>query len=324
MWFSLPRSRFVINGLRSILTFNLFCLPIVVAGFCAASYFVWGQLWVNAEQESLDKGRVMLETARAVSTYTESQIARLLNDEQARMEKGAESVHQILDVHLPEAMQKAIEQLRTAREQQALEGARQQIVERVRQEQHELPKRQFFKPTIPFYATTEVFNYLRVQFPDYGYKEAALNPTNPRDRTSDREREIVDMFRNNPSKKEFVDRRDTPVGPMLYISTPIRVDDNSCLDCHGAADKAPPEILHLYGGGNGFGWSLNEVVGAQIMSIPAQVAQNRAVAAQRTIMFWLAGVFAVVWALINIVVFIILHKPNEFATAAARMASSAR
>jgi hypothetical protein len=38
----------------------------------------------------------------------------------------------------------------------------------------------FLAETIPFYAATTTFNNLRKNYPDYTYKEAALNPTNPK------------------------------------------------------------------------------------------------------------------------------------------------
>lgn len=60
----------IINEINFIFRFNIFCLPIVVLGFCAASYVSWRQLSANAEQEILDKARVMLETARALRAYT--------------------------------------------------------------------------------------------------------------------------------------------------------------------------------------------------------------------------------------------------------------
>src|SRR5208283_3225954 len=129
-----------------------------------------------------------------------------------------------------------IAQLPTLREQRAVQGAGQLIVDKTRQEQRQLPEREFLPQSIPFFAATEAFNYFRQQYPDYSYKEAALNPTNPRDRTSDWEMDVVDLFRNDAGKKEFAGRRDTAAGPMLFISRPIRIDDNSCLKCHGLAE----------------------------------------------------------------------------------------
>ena len=43
-------------------------------------------------------------------------------------------------------------------------------------------KYKFLPQTVPAYAATEQFNELRKKHPDYTYKEATLNPTNPRNR----------------------------------------------------------------------------------------------------------------------------------------------
>src|SRR5258708_21698762 len=40
----------------------------------------------------------------------------------------------------------------------------------------------FLPQTVPAVAATEAFNSLRQKYPAYSYKEATLNPTNPRDR----------------------------------------------------------------------------------------------------------------------------------------------
>jgi hypothetical protein len=298
--------------LRFFLKFNLFLLPILLAGFGATSYVVWRQISTDAEQEALDKARVMLETAAAMRTYTTKQIAPVLDRDQSRLEEADKSLDRILNTQIPNAMKKAIAQMPNFRDQQALQGAGQVIVEKARQEQRQAPEREFVPQSIPFFAATEAFNYFRHQYPDYAYKEAALNPTNPRDRTSDWEMDVVDMFRNDAAKKDFAGQRQTPVGPVLFVSRPIRLDDGSCLKCHGAAENAPPELIKRYGADNGFGWALGDVVGAQIVSIPAQVAEDRAVVAQKTVMLWLSGIFAGLWVLANGLVYS-FYKRDGFA-----------
>ena len=298
--------------LRFFLTFNLLLLPILLAGFGATSYVVWRQISTDAEQEALDKARVMLETAAAMRTYTTQQIAPVLDRDQSRLEEADKSLDQILYTQIPNAMKKAIAQMPSFRDQQALQAAGQVIVEKARQEQRQAPEREFLPQSIPFFAASEAFNYFRRQYPDYAYKEAALNPTNPRDRTSDWEMDVVDMFRNDAAKKDFAGRRDTSVGPVLFVSRPIRLDDGSCLRCHGAAENAPRELIKRYGADNGFGWALGDVVGAQIVSIPAQMAEDRAVVAQKTVMLWLSGIFAGLWALVNGLVYA-FYKRNVFA-----------
>src|SRR5581483_8726941 len=49
----------------------------------------------------------------------------------------------------------------------------------------------FLPETIPFYAATITFDYLHKEYPDYSYKEAALNPSNLRDRAVDWEADLI-------------------------------------------------------------------------------------------------------------------------------------
>jgi len=66
-----------------------------------------------------------------------------------------------------------------------------------------------------------------LRFPDYAYKEASLNPTNPADHATDWEADIINTFRNDPALKEFSTVRDTVTGPVLVVARPVNVDDKS-------------------------------------------------------------------------------------------------
>lgn len=125
----------------------------------------------------------------------------------------------------------------------------------------------FLPQSIPFYAATETFAALRQLHPAFTYKEAALNPSNPRDRATDWEADIIDQFRNHPSTQQIEGERATPMGPSLYLARPIR-SSPECLSCHGMASAAPASLIARYGKDNGFGWGANEVIGAQIVSVP--------------------------------------------------------
>jgi hypothetical protein len=177
-----------------------------------------------------------------------------------------------------------------------------------------LPTQQFHPQSIPFFAATEEFNYFRQAHPDFAYKEAALNPTNPRDRTVDWEADIVNEFQKDASKTELIGRRETPLGLSLFISTPIKVDDASCLQCHSTPDKAPPGMIKLYGSANGFGWKSGDIVGAQFISVPAAVTEKIASSSFQSILGWLAGIAIVLFAVTNGVLFWVLR--------AARIANS--
>jgi Protein of unknown function (DUF3365) len=183
-----------------------------------------------------------------------------------------------------------------------------QIVQNVKQQPRTVPEPQFAAQSIPFYAATEAFNYFRKRYPDYSYKEAALNPTNPRDRTVEWEADVVNIFNRTPSKTDLVGYRETPEGPSLYYSAPIRVDSQSCLSCHASAEDAPREVTKIYGKNNGFGWKLNEIIGAQIVSVPARLVNESADAAVTRVLCWLAAGYALVFIVVNLGVYFLARR----------------
>jgi protein-histidine pros-kinase len=166
----------------------------------------------------------------------------------------------------------------------------------------------FLPQTIPFYAATVTFNNLRKDYPDYTYKEAALNPTNPRDRADQWEADIIGYFRNHPDKTEIIGERPTPTGSAIYLSQPISASAG-CLECHGAPAAAPPTEISTYGTSNGFGWKLNEVIGAQIVSVPTEVPLAVAHQAFRTLLLYLAVTFLATLAVIDVGLYYIVIMP---------------
>jgi protein-histidine pros-kinase len=158
------------------------------------------------------------------------------------------------------------------------------------------------------YAATEQFNDMRKKYPDYSYKEATLNPTNPRDRAVDWEADIIRIFRDNPGKKRFVGSRDTPVGASWYLAQPI-VAEAPCLACHSTAADAPPAMLAIYGNTNGFGWKLNEVVGAQIVSVPASLPLRMAQSEFQNLMTDMGLVALVTLIAVDLALLLIVVRP---------------
>jgi protein-histidine pros-kinase len=169
-------------------------------------------------------------------------------------------------------------------------------------------KYSFLPQSVPAYSATEVLNGVRKSFPDYFYKEATLNPTNPRNRAADWEADIVHQFRN-AERAEIVGERDTPNGRSFYIARPLQIKQEPCLYCHSTVDAAPKTLVEKYGPANGFGWKLNEVVGAQIVSVPTDVPLARANAAFRTFMVSLTGVFAFIFVAFNLMLWFLVIRP---------------
>lgn len=162
---------------------------------------------------------------------------------------------------------------------------------------------EFLPETVPAYSAREVFEKLRENaiYSDFFYKEATLNPTNLRDKADSFETEIVNRFRQDANQTETRGfRRLTDSSSLFYIARPIAITASSCLVCHSTPSAAPASMIEQYGSSNGFGWKLDEVIGAQIVSVPAnQVLQNsrRAFA---LIMGTIASIFAVATLIVNL------------------------
>lgn len=167
----------------------------------------------------------------------------------------------------------------------------------------------FLPQTVPAYAATEAINTLRKKYPEYSYKEATLNPTNPRNRTADWEADVVRRFRDSTEIKEIVAERDSSTGRNLFIAKPLQITNAACLQCHTTAAMAPPTMVKIYGEANGFGWKQNEIVGAQIVSVPMDVPLRKADRAFTTFMGSLAAVFIVVFIVLNIMLSWLIVRP---------------
>ncbi len=170
-------------------------------------------------------------------------------------------------------------------------------------------KRQFLPQTVPAYAAHQYIKQLQKEYNEYSYREAALNPTNPADRAADWEADIINHFRNNDSEKELIGDRQTPTGPSMYLSRPIKISDPGCLTCHSQPSAAPATMTDMYGPSNGFGWKLNEVIGAQIVSVPMSLPLERADKTFKVFMSLLVGVFALIAVLLNIMLDFVVIRP---------------
>lgn len=188
-------------------------------------------------------------------------------------------------------------------------GARAYTVQRIQPLLTLQMKREFRPETVAAFAATQSFQALREKFPEYTYKEAALNPTNPNDRASDWEADIINEFRNNAERKELVVERDTPTGRMLNLARPLGVYNENCLVCHGRVEDAPKTMTDIYGVNNGFGWKMGEIIGAQIVTVPMSVPLARAQQTFITFMILLGGVFVLLLVLLNILLHFVVIRP---------------
>jgi HAMP domain-containing protein len=166
-----------------------------------------------------------------------------------------------------------------------------------------LEKEEWFLPqTVPAYSAREVFEKLRKrdQYSNFFYKEATLNPTNPRDKADSFETSVVEKFRNQSGLKQVTGFRSIPGGDIFYVASPLVVSEKSCLRCHSTPENAPKSQIATYGRDNGFGWQLNEIIGAKIVSVPASTVFNEARRLQSLVIGSLSIFFLLAMIMINI------------------------
>src|SRR6476646_2763109 len=297
-----------------LLKFNLIFVPLLALCLGAVGYIARELLLENARRQVIENARIMMETALSSRTYTTKQVAPLLQQKNFKLQSAIAELQKTLD-ELPKTVDAdAAKDVRSSvrrgfllAQQRAIE-AQQRLIDSMKDKPVELLDSEFHPQSVPAFAATEIFGYLREKFPDYFYKEATLNPTNPRNRSTDWETDVVNQFRGNPTQTEFINTRESPTGTALFLARPIKVNNVSCLECHSTPDKAPVEMIKLYGGDNGFGWKLDDVIGAQIVSVPVSVPIHSAESAFRVIIAWLAGAFGGILIIANIAVAVVARQ----------------
>ena len=238
--------------MKLLVKFNLVFLLVFLVGLAGASLIARDMLRQAAKDEVLDRARLLMQHANAVSGYTATQIKPLLETQM---------------------------------------------------------KSTFLPQSVPAYSAAEVLAGLQTSYPEYSFKSAMLNPTNPRDRAVAWEEDIVTAFHKQPDLKEFVGERETPSGTALYIARPIRITNPGCLACHSTPDAAPKTLTDKYGPANGFGWTLNEALGAQVVSVPMTLPMRSADRALMVVVGVLTGVFVLIGAGLNFMLYRLVIRP---------------
>lgn len=190
----------------------------------------------------------------------------------------------------------------------AAKSARTYTVSEIRPLLRQLNSDDFIPQTVPAYSATQTMNLLQKSFPEYSYKEAVLNPTNPEHKAVSWEEDIIQYFRNHDDVKEYSGVRDTPTGQYLFLGRPFKISNKNCLACHSTPAAAPASMLKMYGSSNGFGWKHNEIVGSQIVNVPMSIPLARADKAFQTFMIILGAIFLVIWLVLNLMLNIIILK----------------
>ena len=330
--------------MRLLAKFSLIYVLVFGLGMGAAGYLFYGQLQQNAREQVLYHASIMMEAALAMRDYTSQQVKPGFDEANQREDQVAGTFHELC---ARRAAQRASLERRAAMERAAAEKA---ASERAREEQltgekgpveaaampvatvlrqelvadpyRELcgrqgPGHRTFRPQqVPAFAATEIFNLLGKRYPEYTYKEATLNPTNPRNRAVDWEEDLIKAFRNRPELATFSGERLSSLGPSLFLAQPMRAK-KACLQCHSTPAAAPAEMIEVYGTANGFGWKEGEVIAAQIVTVPVALSVAMADRAFRQLVSSLVAVATVTLILLNLVLYLTVIRPvSRFAAMA--------
>jgi protein-histidine pros-kinase len=76
-------------------------------------------------------------------------------------------------------------------------------------------------------------------------------------------------------------------------------------------------MVRIYGSNNGFGWKENEIIGAQVISVPESLPLRLADRQFRTMMFWFAAIGAAVMLVLNVLLLFAVVRPVAAMSAAA-------
>ncbi|HEX2826879.1 MAG TPA: EAL domain-containing protein [Burkholderiales bacterium] len=164
----------------------------------------------------------------------------------------------------------------------------------------------FIRETVPGYSASRVFEFFRKdrEYRDFRYKEATLNPTNPADKADEFETGLVERFRSDPHLTEQSGFRRIAGNEVFFTARPIRVQSASCLECHSTPAAAPASMRARYGTENGYGWRMDEVVGSQLVYVPA----GRVESAGRQSALLVTGIFTSIFALAALAITVFFRR----------------
>lgn len=133
------------------------------------------------------------------------------------------------------------------------------------------PQAEFIPQTIPSLAAKQVFDRLKHdwKYKDFIYKPATLNPTNLDNQADLFEAKLIEQFKGDRTLKTLSGFRILAGKKLFYSAQPLSISSASCLKCHSNPQSAPKSHIEKYGSRNGYGWKLNQVIGSQIVYIPA-------------------------------------------------------
>jgi methyl-accepting chemotaxis protein len=179
------------------------------------------------------------------------------------------------------------------------------------------PPQAFAPESVPSFAAQTIMKGFNTDFPEYTYRETALNPTNLDNLPRAWEADIIQRFRQDPALQELSGERTEKAQLLFYIAQPIRISDPACLACHSEPKNAPAPMLATYGSTHGFGWKQDEIIGAKFVVVPKS---ERLASALSGVFWFLIALGCVLIVAVMVTVFMV---QREVAAPVQRLAEQA-
>ncbi|MBU0720645.1 diguanylate cyclase [bacterium] len=101
------------------------------------------------------------------------------------------------------------------------------------------------------------------------YKLASVNPRNDLNIANDFEKELIERF-NTSELKDYKKVIEEDGKKFLYYAKPVGENKQSCMKCHSTPDKAPTEMLKMYGDKKGFYEKIGDIRAIISIKIPLE------------------------------------------------------
>ena len=137
--------------------------------------------------------------------------------------------------------------------------------------------RDFFDPKIlsaSYIARHVLANYIQSNNIPYRFKLAATNPRNPVNRADSFESGILQKFRNG-TLQDYATVLEENGKKIFFRAIPIGRNQPSCMRCHSTPERAPKELVQLYGKSAGFGEKIGDMRALISLKIPLDTIINR-------------------------------------------------
>lgn len=153
----------------------------------------------------------------------------------------------------------------------AFEAARHYVGDELRPIlQKELPDKFIVEGMSRSYVAGSIARRVLQEIPGYIFKNASLNPRNPKNNADEFERGIINEFRSKIDVKEWKGLIEKQ-GYYYVLARAGGPVQEQCLHCHGDPLLAPGEIIERYGKTSGFYMKTGEIVDALVAYIPIHI-----------------------------------------------------